>query len=178
METNQQRDGVHRSLKQHSYSQETLCLLKTQDQNYVNHVRAINRRKMIKLKEEMHLMEDSSDNDHDKNESNDHTNQEKDTTKVSKHSLFVDTIQDCKMFDAAKHFDTDPRFMKRIFNRPTKEMLYNAQVKNQVLDPQEILKQRKAKGKSLRELESRMEREEMLLKTKGKMDMQRNMMVD
>ena len=167
MENTITRNGVHSENRNEKWDSSTLKLLKTQDQNYVNYMRSVNLKKMDKLKESLHIIDDVNEQEQNSDEE----------CKASKHVIFVDTEKDAKKFNAAQHFNTLPEFVGRKFNRPTLDILKNSKVLNAVQKHGIPKQAKKEKAALVRELASRVNREEKLLATKMEMDTQKNLMV-
>jgi len=99
MENTKTKDGVHetRSTTQNKYTEEELKVMKTQDVKYVQLKAGIEAKRVEKMKKNLHGIGVEA---------------------KRKHTVFVDTEDEAKSFDAAKHFDTAPELVKRTFNRP------------------------------------------------------------
>lgn len=97
-------DGVHvaRSTEQNKYTEEELRVMKTQDVKYVQMKAAIEGKKVEKMKRNLHGIG---------------------VPVKRKHTVFVDTEEEAKSFDAAEHFDTVPELVNRTFNRPRRAQL-------------------------------------------------------
>ena len=80
---------------------DTIRLLKDQDLRYIRLQKQKDIRKAERLQASMHLLDSSSD-----------------ATKQRKHTVFVESAEEAKTFNAAQHFDTLPELMDRPFNRP------------------------------------------------------------
>jgi|UniRef100_A0A6T5Y7T2 U3 small nucleolar RNA-associated protein 11 len=99
MQNSKTEDGVHktRSTTQNKYTEDELKVMKTQDVKYVQLKAAIEAKRVEKMKRNLHGIGVSA---------------------KRKHTVFVDTEEEAKSFDAAKHFDTAPELVGRTFNRP------------------------------------------------------------
>ena len=82
---------------------ETIRLLKDQDLRYIRHQKQKDVRQAERLQASLHLLESSGG-----------------ATKRQprKHTVFVESAEQAKTFNAAQHFDTLPELMDRPFNRP------------------------------------------------------------
>ena len=97
-------DGVHvaRSTEQNKYTEEELRVMKTQDVKYVQMKAAMEEKKVEKMKKNLHGIG---------------------VPVKRKHTIFVDTEEEAKKFNAAEHFDTEPELVNRTFNRPRRSQL-------------------------------------------------------
>jgi len=97
-------DGVHvqRTTEQNKYSEAELRVMKTQDVKYVQLKATIEEKRVEKMKRNLHGIG---------------------VEVKRKHTVFVDTEDDAKKFDAAEHFDTEPELVSRTFNRPRRAQL-------------------------------------------------------
>ena len=97
-------DGVHvaRSTEQNKYTEEELRVMKTQDVKYVQMKAAMEEKKVEKMKKNLHGIG---------------------VPVKRKHTIFVDTEEEAKKFNAAEHFDTEPELVSRTFNRPRRSQL-------------------------------------------------------
>lgn len=91
------KDGRHEEINRSELSGETLHLLQSQDLGYLVHKKAIDARKVGRLKDQIHLIGDVA---------------------PRSHRIFVDSEEDLQAFDAAQHFDTLPGLVDRVHNRP------------------------------------------------------------
>lgn len=92
------KNGVHVSNNRlTAFTHDHLKLLKTQDINYINYSKSVNKQKLDKIKNSLHFSLDTSENE-------------------ANHTIFLDSAKEFKYFDPAAHFNTsDP---SRKFNRP------------------------------------------------------------
>ncbi|KAI8320495.1 U3 small nucleolar RNA-associated protein 11 [Martensiomyces pterosporus] len=149
MERAQMKDGQHIEERNEIISPEMQRLMDTQDITYVKTQRDINRRKIEKLKSSLHILDQPLSGGE------------------PKHTVFVDNDAQVENFDAAKHFNTLPEFVKRAYNRPTVEALE----KEEIVRPsnQTLKKASRARDATLRELKDRLEREEQLKRAESEM---------
>jgi len=105
MQRSKTEDGVHvaRSSEQNKYTEEELRVMKTQDVKYVQLKAGVEAKRVEKMKKNLHGIGIGD--------------------KRRKHTVFVDTEEEAKNFDAAEHFDTAPELVGRSFNRPRKSQL-------------------------------------------------------
>ncbi|KAI9500787.1 hypothetical protein GGI25_005728 [Coemansia spiralis] len=150
MERSQMKDGVHIEERKQALTTEMQKLIDTQDVNYVKMQRDINRRKIEKLEDELHLA---------------------DTPRGShlgpRHTIFVNSEKEVKEFNAAKHFNTLPEFVGRKYNRPTLEVLEKNEIGRP--DAKALKKAVTTREARLRELKERLEREEQLKRAESEM---------
>ncbi|KAJ1832202.1 hypothetical protein LPJ63_003704 [Coemansia sp. RSA 2711] len=142
MERSQVKDGVHVEDRRTALSAEVQRLMDTQDVTYVKMQRDINRNKIEKLQSELHLADTPQG------------------LKGPRHTVFVDTEEDVRKFQAAEHFNTLPEFVGRKHNRPKLETLDQDDISRPATS---VLKRAmKVREERLRELKDRLEREEQL----------------
>lgn len=60
MQSTKTKDGVHIAERNEKFTADFLKLLKTQDKNYVNYQESINKKKIEKLKNGIHFIEDDN----------------------------------------------------------------------------------------------------------------------
>lgn len=159
------KGGVHQQVHTSNvYTADQMKLLRTQDLGYVTMKRTQERNKLDKLKANLHLLLEGSPN----------TLSEPSNPLQGKHTVFVDTIEEVKNFDAAAHFDTAPELVHRTFNRPRLSTLREARVADSTkITSKKILKMRAA---SFRELEQRSSREVQLTQVSDELQVQRNLL--
>jgi U3 small nucleolar RNA-associated protein 11 len=115
MHNSQVVDGRHRKtvaakqkeLEEQVGGPETIRIMKDQDLSYIRMQKQKDAKKIEKMRASLHYI--------DNNE-----------TKKRKHTVFVDSQEEAKEFDVAKHFDTLPELAGRAFNRPRLESLKDA----------------------------------------------------
>lgn len=147
-------DGVHKELENGCLDNETVQLMKTQDLGYLIHKTSIDLRKAERLKENLHLIGDKS---------------------KRKHITFVDTKDELESFDVAKHFDTAPEFVDRVFNRPRVETLESGGILNNSARG-DIKQVAKLTEQSYSELNKRVGRVKKLKNAVKALELQRNLM--
>ncbi|KAI8821618.1 small-subunit processome [Fimicolochytrium jonesii] len=192
------RKGVHTLTREREqqFDHEFLKLLKTQDVGYVNYQKSLNAKKIEKLRSGLHFLEEGDEpvdegDGGDKMDLDDEDDpirydfmklDEEDEEEVKKpprasssskpklnHTIFVDTEEEAKNFDAAKHFDTQKELLHRKYNRPTNQMLETCELP-------EVAKSSKKREKAYKELAARLDREEQLRKAQLEMEVQKNLM--
>ena len=144
-------DGAHKDLvskkvKRSQNQQQQIKLLQTQDYKYVSNKRMSEQRKIEKLRATLHLLDDI---DKPKNT----------------HTIFVDTDQEKRHLDLAKHFDTAPELLLRSSNRPRMDAL-NKETTN---DPTSEHNVEKSQRKAYKQLSQRINRERQLQVIEEKM---------
>ena len=97
--------GLHLEQRRNHFDHETQALMKSQDLGYIQFQKSINAKKLEKLKSGLHFVDD-----------NDHVQE-------TRHTIFVDSDQKVRDFDAVEHFDTVPEMINRPSNRMKKSTL-------------------------------------------------------
>ncbi|KAJ3049303.1 UTP11-like, U3 small nucleolar ribonucleoprotein [Rhizophlyctis rosea] len=177
------KKGVHQITERNEhFDAETIKLLKTQDQNYVNYQRSVNQKKIERLQSDLHLLqEDDAEEDDDDDmgmdlDGDDDLIGEGESSKAPKvkHTIFVEDEEDVRSFDPAKHFNTLPELVGRKYNRPRKETLEAAELPE--VDESTLHQLAKTREASYRELNSRLDREAKLKKLAKEQDLQKAIM--
>lgn len=150
-------DGVHHLSRTQEATNgglggKAMKLLRTQDQNYINMLHQVNRKKIDKLESELLVMQSAS--------------------RPSSHVLFVDSNDEAGKFDAAAHFQTLPLLVNNVHNRQTVANL-TKMAKIQPEPPVLDKSVKKEKLKRYRELAERLEREGGLLQRKRQAELQK-----
>ena len=99
MNNSQVREGRHHDLveeRSRVLDRKTALLLKTQDMGYLANKKALEERKVEKLKSGLHLVGAAH----------------------GKHKIFLDSEEEVANFDPAQHFQTTPELVHRKHNRP------------------------------------------------------------
>ncbi|CDH60699.1 probable u3 small nucleolar rna-associatedprotein 11 [Lichtheimia corymbifera JMRC:FSU:9682] len=158
------KGGVHIQERNNQLPDEMVQLMKSQDKNYIRLHRDISKKKMERLRDSLHFIDqDEDEEDEDEDEA---------PTKKSNHVVFVDSQEEAKQFDPVKHLDTVPDLVNRKFNRPRIETLK----KNPILAPEnatslkEWKKEREAKYK---EFTARDKRETDLSRVERELEIQK-----
>ncbi|KAI9092600.1 small-subunit processome [Phlyctochytrium arcticum] len=167
------KKGVHVAERGEKFTHEVLQLLKTQDQGYVQYQKSVNKKKIERLRGELHMLDDGGE---DEGESEDDMMdlEEGSSKRKPNHTIFVDDVSEARSFDPAKHFDTPAELLSRKFNRPTTQLLESTLPTPP--DPHTQKKLDKKRELAYRELASRLERDEKLLHTSQEMDLQKALM--
>ncbi|MBN3285512.1 UTP11 protein, partial [Polyodon spathula] len=111
MITNKLKDGVHvLSQSKEEMTEEQLKVMRTQDIKYVEMKRVAEAKKIERQKSELHLLEAEGKQN-------------------NKHTFFLNTKKEVEEFDLAKHLNTDPALVDRVYNRPTIETLQKETIK-------------------------------------------------
>ncbi|XP_055512180.1 probable U3 small nucleolar RNA-associated protein 11 [Leucoraja erinacea] len=111
MTSNKLQDGVH-IIKQSrdEATEEQLKIMRTQDIKYVETKRAMEAKKIERLKSELHFLD-------------------ADGKSRNKHIFFCKSKKEVKEFNLAKHLNTLPELVGRVYNRPTIETLRKEKIK-------------------------------------------------
>eukprot|EP01134_Creolimax_fragrantissima_P001381 CFRG1381T1 len=154
------KNGVHvlDSARNEKFTGDMHKLMATQDVAYVKHKRQIEIKNIARLKSQLHLIDAHNDVD---------------VNMAKKHTIFVDSKDEAKRFDAAKHFDTDPELIGRAANRLKNDTLDNVDIGKNGVSLNQAMKDM---SKSYRELDARIDREEMLTLAMDELDMRKTLM--
>ncbi|KAI8901855.1 small-subunit processome [Globomyces pollinis-pini] len=150
--------GVHLLKNENLYDNDTIQLLKTQDQNYIQLQKSINRKKIEKLQNHLHIVEPTDDQGPSQNPN---------------HIVFVEDEKDVKNFDLATHFDTIPAMANRPINRIRKSTLENTLIEAPEEDA--IKKLTRQRQRHAVELASRLARDQKLAAATDELQLQRNL---
>ncbi|XP_068616467.1 probable U3 small nucleolar RNA-associated protein 11 [Brachionichthys hirsutus] len=107
MINSQLQDGVHIAKAKDEdveTTEEQNKVMRTQDIKYVEMKRVAEAKKIERLKGQLHLLD-------------------ADDKQKNKHSFFVDSKKEVQLFDLARHLNTAPELVNRVYNRPTLETL-------------------------------------------------------
>ncbi|OLL24175.1 putative U3 small nucleolar RNA-associated protein 11 [Neolecta irregularis DAH-3] len=135
---------------------ESMKLLRTQDAGYLRTMRAIEAKKLERMKRDLHFEEEDA------------------TNSGRRHVIFVDSEEQVKSFDPVEFFQTDEQSLNRTFNRPRKPQLSHPSFKQIAKIPLE--KREKVKKAQKRAIEARSVREKELRKVETEMELQRNLL--
>lgn len=133
--------------KDEDLTADQIKLMETQDIKYITMKRTIERRKIERLKSQLHQIDTSN------------------KTK-NRHFFFVEDEKEAKKFNIAKRLDTEPSLIKVKSNRPKSDSLPKS-----TLDDETRKKINIEKAKSYKELESRKKRERDLAKVQRKLQL-------
>ncbi|KAF8949300.1 UTP11-like, U3 small nucleolar ribonucleoprotein [Haplosporangium gracile] len=176
------KGGVHLTERNDKFSHDFLKLLNTQDLNYVTQQRDIGKKRIERMQQGLVLLDDDVHDEFGEEEEDEDMfgsglgSSSKAAVKPKNHIVFVDTEDEVKTFDAAKHFDTAPELVHRKFNRPRTSQLKKDTVVAH-LEKAEIKAATKERERALTELASRMEREETMAKLESEMKLRKNLML-
>ncbi|CEG72000.1 UTP11-like, U3 small nucleolar ribonucleoprotein [Rhizopus azygosporus] len=160
MINSQTKNGQHIQKRNEELPDEMIQLMKSQDKQYIKYHRDLSKRKMEKLQDSLHFIDDPEQQ------------QEQSIQKKSKHVVFVDSEAEAKQFSPAKHLDTLPELVNRKFNRPRIETLKEAEI-IAPLSGKELKEIKKEREQKYKELASRMKREEQLKRAEQELELQR-----
>lgn len=154
MNVSEVQNGKHVLLAERNKSldHDTVQLLKTQDAGYVTHKRAVNDKKVERMKESLHLV----------------------GAVLPRHKVFVESQEEVASFDIAKHFDTLPELVPRAYNRPRVGDLDEHAASSASASVHKAVN--KAMGATYAELSSRVQRSEKISKAADELQLQRHLM--
>ncbi|KAI9322127.1 small-subunit processome [Dichotomocladium elegans] len=165
--------GVHIQERNDALPADMIQLLKSQDKNYIKLHRNISNKKMEKLRDSLHFMDENDDDDGDDFDMDMDTDRDmRQPATERKHIVFVDTEEEAKKFDPVVHLDTVPELVNRKFNRPRVETLRKAPI----IAPEsgaalkDLRKEREAKYK---EFVARQKREKSLARLERELEIQK-----
>ncbi|KAL0090992.1 small-subunit processome [Phycomyces blakesleeanus] len=164
------KGGVHIKERNEQLPHEMIQLMKSQDKNYIKLQRDISKKKMEKLQESIHFLDDEIEADED--DEDDEEEDEQAVKKKTNHIVFVDSEKQVKQFDPAKHLDTFPELVNRKFNRPRIDTLRKTTFAN-LEDKKEIKELKREREKKYMELASRSKREEELARVERELQIQK-----
>ncbi|KAJ1959194.1 hypothetical protein H4R35_007667 [Dimargaris xerosporica] len=145
------KDGYTVYEKKVDLTDELTRLIHTQDLQYVQTQRQIERKKIERLQHALHIVREDQP--------------EHFAPATPKHTVFVDDAEALAAFDPAKHFNTVPELVGRSYNRPTREQLATKPV--DLPSAATTAKLAKRRDQLLQELNARRERERMLAKAEN-----------
>jgi len=150
-------NGVHKEIKDKSLDTSTVQHLKTQDLGYVIHKKAVNDRKVERMKKNLHMIGDK---------------------KVMSHKIFVDDEKDVESFNLATHFDTSPALAKQAHNRVKIETIekHVEASRGAVPTAAAVKKTLEKRTKTYKELDQRVKRAQKLSGALQTLSTQRNIM--
>ncbi|CAG8588718.1 9037_t:CDS:2 [Diversispora eburnea] len=168
------KEGVHVVERNSVFSGDVMKILKSQDLNYVKIQHDQGEKKIEKLRNELHFI-DHTIAIQDKIGVENETREKKYKSSRSHHTIFVETKEAAKKFDAAKYFDTLPELINRKFNRPRIETL-EKEVITAADDERLLQKLHKQRISKHKELKVRLERQNQLKKVEQELKTQKNLM--
>ncbi|XP_068180314.1 probable U3 small nucleolar RNA-associated protein 11 [Antennarius striatus] len=139
------RDGVHFAKTKEEdveMTEEQKKVMRTQDIKYVEMKRVAEAKKIERLKAELHLL----DADH---------------KQKNKHTFFVDSKKEVQSFDLARHLNTAPELVNRVYNRPTLKTLETKSIQG-TTDPHILNKLAKQRKNQYKILSQRIDREKKM----------------
>lgn len=94
---------VHQANFDASIGPDTIRLMKGQDLSYIRMQKQKDTKKVERLQASLHFLQETT---------------AQSSTKKRKHTVFVQSQQEARQFNAAQHFDTLPELLNRSFHRP------------------------------------------------------------
>jgi len=149
--------GVHKVDNTPKYTPMQLIEMKTQDMGYLVLKKNIESKKVAKIQSNLHLIDETVKADR-------------------KHTIFVDETEEVESFDPATFFETTPEFVERTYNRPLRSALKQEPINANQVTQQDIGKLAGERARTYRELNLRMERDDLLKEVIGKMYLQKQRM--
>ncbi|XP_040900774.1 probable U3 small nucleolar RNA-associated protein 11 [Toxotes jaculatrix] len=139
------QDGVHvakKSKDEVEVTEEQKKVMRTQDIRYIEMKRVAEAKKIERLKGELHLLD-------------------ADSKQKNKHTFFVDSKKEVESFDLAKHLNTAPELVDRVYNRPTLKTLETKSIQG-AADPRSVMKLAKQRKHQYKILSQRIDREKKM----------------
>lgn len=148
-------DGVHHELRKDDvHTPEQIRLMQSQDLRYITMKRTMEMKKIENLQAQLHLLDAANQT-------------------VNKHVFFVDSQEDAKDFDVAKHLDVHPSLLQRRINRIKLKDLAKMNLQN--MDEEMAKNLAFQKKKMYLELAKRVEREKELGIIQQKLEIKRHL---
>lgn len=149
-------NGVHKTIDS-SKSLDTSVVkhFKTQDIGYLIHKKAVNEKKMDKMKSSLHMIGDKA---------------------VRSHKIFLDDAQQVEDFDLATHFGTTQALSKQAYNRVKVETIEKQVDSMPAPSASQLKKATDTRDKAYKELDKRSKRAANLDSTIKKLSDQKNVM--
>ncbi|RKP10308.1 small-subunit processome [Thamnocephalis sphaerospora] len=176
MINSQTKNGVHITERAKSLPDDMRKLLKSQDLNYVGYARSIDKKKIERLQGDLQFIgvaDEEDEEDADEEMLLDGGASNAGPVKPT-HTLFVDSEEQARKLDVAKHFDTLPELVQRRFNRPTIDQLKTQEIIGP--DGAALEKLRKQRSRKYRELEARLDRDTKLADVEREIVIQKSLM--
>ncbi|KAM7421288.1 hypothetical protein PAMA_015437 [Pampus argenteus] len=145
MISSQLQDGVHVAKKpkeEEETTEEQKKVMRTQDIKYVEMKRVAEAKKIERMKGGLHLLD-------------------ADSKQKNKHTFFVDSKKEVQSFDLAKHLNTVPELVDRVFNRPTLKTLETKSIQGAV-EPHDVQKLARQRMHEYKILSQRIDREKKM----------------
>jgi len=149
--------GVHREKKDGSLDNSVVKLLKTQDLGYIVHKKAVDDRKISKIKGNLHMIGEN-------------------TKSTKKHKVFVDDEDKVESFDPLIHYETTSDMVDHGHNRLKRSQIEDFVDNNSIPSAAVVKKLVDKRIKSYKELEQRSKRAHKLDNVLSELTHQRNMM--
>ena len=114
--------GTQASLDASQITSAHMKLMRSQDSSYVRMKAGVERKKIERLSAGLHFLPEANESDDDQYGNGDSGYFDERTSsgilrRKPKHTIFVDSKEECDAFDAAEYFDTLPEYVGRTFNR-------------------------------------------------------------
>lgn len=115
MISTEMKDGKHQEIEDRNKELDpaTLQLLKTQDLGYLTHKKAVDDKKIEKLRSGLHLI----------------------GAVLPRHHIFCESEEQVETFDPATHFQTHPELVHRAYNRPRIDSLEETLASSAAIEP-------------------------------------------
>jgi U3 small nucleolar RNA-associated protein 11 len=162
MEKQKTKDGVHVAPTAHAnaYSADEIRLMKTQDVGYLTMKLQMEKKKVERLKENVHGLGKNG---------------------TGSHTVFVDSEKDVESFDPSEHFETPAELLDRKFNRPRISQLADGSLVVSALKNGESIERVSRRVKALtrsaqQEIDVRKSRQRALNRTRNHLQGQRDAM--
>ena len=182
----QVRRGRHRELPRKTISDKTLKILKTQNLSYVNYKMALEKSKILKLRDSLGILEhhDLETPIQEETQSSNRGSSSRETkpsftsTHPNQHILFADNEMEARQFDPTKHFCTFKEYLDKPNLRPRLDLL-----KRKIPTPNQIPVEsitnppRNRLKRNCRYLVARVDRLKKLEKLAKGLTFQRNLMI-
>ncbi|KAJ8289231.1 hypothetical protein COCON_G00018900 [Conger conger] len=160
MISTQLKDGVHMKKKKREeeveVTEEQRKIMRTQDIKYVEMKRVAEAKKIERLKSELHLLDAEG-------------------KQKNKHTFFMDTRREVREFDLARHLNTAPELLDRVYNRPTLATLEGCSLQG-ATRPSELKKLARQRRHQYKILSQRVEREKRMFVVGQKIQVRKDLL--